>query len=85
MNDPDEGKKKTVQFINSELLELPVSLNGNLASLSEISANALPWLSVHFKVESEGEKQENLLYLLQSGRFSQGKQLKCSGYFYNST
>ena len=31
MNYPDEGKKKTVQFINSELLELPVSLNGNLA------------------------------------------------------
>ena len=24
-------KKKTVQFINSELLELPVSVNGNLA------------------------------------------------------
>ena len=30
MNDLDQGKYKSIKFINSELLELPVSLNANL-------------------------------------------------------
>ena len=38
----------------------------------------MPWLSVHFNVESEGGKQENLLYLLQSGGFCQGKQFEAA-------